>query len=184
MSILDYQTYQEASEKFRWSQVWETFEGTRENFNIAHECIDRHVGKGTAVRIKFESGHSEEYSFDDISRRSSKFANALKRMGIQKGERVVVMLDPSLDFYTVLFGTIKCGAIAVPFYTQFGPEAIEFRLKDCTPRLVVTSEAKLPLFDRSLVERLILVGPEFEGLIRDEAERYQGKNETCGDDDA
>ena len=184
MSILDYQTYQEASKKFRWSQVWETFEGTRKNFNIAHECIDRHVGKGTAVRIKFEDGHSEQYSFDDISRRSSKCANALKRMGIQKGERVVVMLDPSLDFYTVLFGTLKCGAIAVPFYPQFGPEAIEFRLKDCTPRLVVTSEAKLPLFDRSLVERCILVGPEFEGLIRDEAERYQGKNETCGDDDA
>jgi acetyl-CoA synthetase len=86
------------------------FEGNRENFNIAHECIDRHIGKGTTVRIKFEDGHSEQYSFDDISHRSSTFANSLKRIGIQKGDRVVVMLDPSLDFYTVLFGAIKCGA--------------------------------------------------------------------------
>jgi len=150
MGILDYQTYQEASEKFRWNQVWETFEGTRENFNIAHECIDRHVGKGTAVRIKFEDGHSEQYSFDDISRRSSKFANALKRMGIQKGERVVVMLDPSLDFYAVLFGTIKCGAIAVPFYPQFGPEAIDFRLKDCTPQAGGDLRSETPGFQKKL----------------------------------
>jgi len=182
MSILDYRTYKEVSEKFKWSQVWDPFEGTRDNFNIAHECIDRHVGKGTAARIKFDDGHTEQYSFDEISRRSSGFANALKRMGVQKGDRVVVMLDPSLDFYAVLFGTIKRGAIAVPFYPQFGPEAIEFRLRDCTPKLVVTREAKMSLFNRSLVGRFILMGPEFEALINNEPDRYQGEIETCGDD--
>ena len=83
MSILDYKTYQEAKEKFKWSGVWNMFDGTRDNFNIAHECIDRHVGKGTAARIKFSDGHTEEYSFDEICSKSSKFANALKRLGIR-----------------------------------------------------------------------------------------------------
>ena len=102
MGILDYKTYQEVKEKFKWSEVWDLFDGTRDNFNISHECIDRHVGKGTAVRIKFDDGHTEKYSFDEISAKSSQFANALIKLGIEKGDRVALMLDPSLEFYVTL----------------------------------------------------------------------------------
>jgi len=48
MSILDYKSYDEAREKFSWKEVWDLFDGNPDNFNLAHECIDRHVGKGTA----------------------------------------------------------------------------------------------------------------------------------------
>jgi acetyl-CoA synthetase len=182
MGILDYKTYQEAKEKFKWSEVWDLFDGTRDNFNIAHECIDRHVGKGTAVRIKFDDGHTEKYSFDEISVKSSQFANALIKLGIKKGDRVAVMLDPSLEFYVTLFGTLKRGAIAVPFYPQFGPEAIEYRLKDSQPKLMVTTEDKTKLFDNTLVDHLIIIGSQYNDFIAHEPEKYQKKNETTADD--
>ena len=96
MGMTDYKTYEEAVENFQFNQVWDLFDGNRERFNIAHECIDRHVGKGTAVRIKFEDGHTEQFTFDVLSRLSSQFANALEFISIDFGDRVAIMLDPSL----------------------------------------------------------------------------------------
>jgi hypothetical protein len=51
MKMLEYSTYEEAREKFAWNQTWELFDGTPENFNLGHECVDRHIGIGTATRI-------------------------------------------------------------------------------------------------------------------------------------
>ena len=92
MKITEYKTYKEAEKDFTWDKVWEIFDGDKEHFNIAHECIDRHVGKGTAARIKFADGHSEQYSFDDISRLSSQFANALEEENIGFGDRVAIII--------------------------------------------------------------------------------------------
>lgn len=75
--MLEYKTYKEACEKFTWDQTWELFDGTSENFNMGHEFVDRHVGKGIAIRIKFQDRHREEYTFDELSKWSSQFANAL-----------------------------------------------------------------------------------------------------------
>ena len=78
MSMLNYRTYEEAREKFTIDQVWELFDGDRDNLNLGHECVDRHTEKGTAIRVKFEDGHTERYTFHQLSRLSSKFANALE----------------------------------------------------------------------------------------------------------
>ena len=182
MSLLDYKTYHEARENFRWNEVWELFEGTREKFNIAHECIDRHRGKGTAIRVKFDDGRIEEYSFDDISLQSSRFANALKTIGVKAGDRVAIMLDPSREFYVSFFGTLKRGAVAVPFYPLFGPEAVAYRVRDSRPGLVVTSEAKARLFDTFSAPHIITTGSRFDSFIAKEPVEYQGGEETRGND--
>jgi acetyl-CoA synthetase len=46
--MTDYKTYEEAEKKCKWSQVWDVFDGNKENFTIAHECIDRHIDRGVA----------------------------------------------------------------------------------------------------------------------------------------
>ena len=51
MLMTEYNSYEEARKNFTWDQTWEVFDGTPENFNMGHECIDRHVGNGTALRI-------------------------------------------------------------------------------------------------------------------------------------
>lgn len=145
MKLTEYRTYEEAKEKFHLDQAWEIFDGNKERFNIGYECIDRHVRKGTAVRIKFEDGHIETYEFDHISKLSSQFANALENMGVNLGDRVAIMLDPSLEFYVSLFGTLKRGATVVPCFPLFGPEALGVRLKDSGAKLLVTTEKKKDL---------------------------------------
>jgi acetyl-CoA synthetase len=61
-------------------------------------------------------------------------------MGIAKGDRVAIVLDPGQAFYVSLFGTIKRGAIAVPLFTLFGPEGLALRINDCQPRLILTQQ--------------------------------------------
>ena len=56
---MEYETYKEAREKFKWSERWSLFDGTKERFNIAHECLDRHPPDDLALRIKFADGRTE-----------------------------------------------------------------------------------------------------------------------------
>ena len=97
--ITDYKTYEEAQAKFKQNQVWELFDGNREHFNIAHECIDRHPPEDTSIRIKFEDGHTERSTFGEISVLLSKFAHALEKLGIDPDDRVAVMLELSRHEY-------------------------------------------------------------------------------------
>ena len=66
----------------------------------------------------------------------------LAERAVEKGDRIAVMLEPSLPFYVALFGAMKAGAVAVPMFTLFGPDGIRLRVEDCTPRIVFTNAEK------------------------------------------
>ena len=77
-----------------------------------------------------------------IAEQSSRYAHWLAEQGIARGDRVAIMLEPSLAFYASLFGTMKLGAIAVPLFTLFGPDGVRSRVDDCSPRLLLTTSDK------------------------------------------
>jgi acetyl-CoA synthetase len=137
VSILDARSYPEAARAFSWSALWELFDGRHDRLNIAHECVDRHAGEGTALRIQLADGRREEHSFGRLAEWSGRFANYLAREGVGRGDRVAVMLEPSLAFYGAVFGAMKRGAVAVPLFTLFGPEGVALRANDCRPALLL-----------------------------------------------
>ena len=144
VKLTDYTTYADAHRHFSPSALWELFDGDRRALNIAHECIDRHVPTGgVAVRVAHADGRDEALTFRELSEWSARFAQWLEARGVERGDRVAIMLEPSRLFYVALFGAIKRGAIAVPLFTLFGPDAVRLRVEDCTPRLLVTSAEKL-----------------------------------------
>jgi acetyl-CoA synthetase len=61
--LLDVRHYPDVLRAFRWDALWELFDGDRDRLNLAHECVDRHAGHGTALRIKFDDGRSQTHSF-------------------------------------------------------------------------------------------------------------------------
>ena len=81
-SILDLRRYPDVRERFRWDALWALFDGDRSRLNLAHECVDRHVGKGTALRIQFADGRREEHDFGALAEWSSRFANVLEEAGV------------------------------------------------------------------------------------------------------
>ena len=130
MKLTDYQSYADAQAHFSKQALWDLFDGDRDQLNLTHECLDRHRGKGRAVRIAYADGRDTSYTFEELSRWASRFANYLQHMGIEKGDRVAILLEPSLPFYVALFGTMKMGAVAVPMFTLFGKDALAMRLDD------------------------------------------------------
>ena len=139
-SIAQVRSHREALATFSWPKLWDLFDGNAGRMNLAHECLDRHRARGTAVSLKFANGRVEHHSFSDLADWSGRFANWLVRRNIAKGDRVAVMLEPSLGFYTALFGAVKRGAIGVPLFTLFGPEGLALRINDCRPRLLLVAE--------------------------------------------
>ena len=74
--------YPEALQQFRWSALWELFDGDRGRLNIAHECVDRHPGEATALRLATADGGHREVSFAALRAWSSRFAHFLAAEGI------------------------------------------------------------------------------------------------------
>ena len=150
--------------------LWDLFDGGREQFNVAHECITRHAdGSGrAAVRIAHADGSDEALSFDTIAAGAARFAHWLDAEGVKPGDRIAFMLEPSLPFYVCLFGAMQTGAISVPLFTLFGPDALRLRVGDCNPAMLITNSEKAELA-RSVEGPRIVVADD--GLM-DEIAKY------------
>src|SRR5262249_49786569 len=118
-------------------------------------------------------GHREQHDFAALAAWSSRFAHFLEEEGIARGDRVAIMLEPSVAFYGSLFGAMKRGAVAVPLFTLFGPDGVALRLDDCQPRVLLVErdaaawQERFPHLrvlaaDRGLTERLDRLSPVYE----------------------
>src|SRR5882757_7461693 len=145
--LTEYTRYADAQQFADSGALWELFDGNREHLNIAHECVSRHAdGSGrTAVRIAHADGTDKALSFDEIAAGSSRFAHWLVEKGIQPGDRIAFMLEPSLPFYLSLFGAMMMGAISVPLFTLFGLDGLRLRIDDCKPKLLITNREEAEL---------------------------------------
>lgn len=160
--LTEFTSYADAQKHYSKGGLWALFDGNREHFNIAHECIDRHVdGDNVALRVAHADGTDEIITFEEISRRSSQIAHFLAAKGVGKGDRVAVMIDPSLAFYCALFGVIKAGAVAVPMFSLFGPDGIRLRVGDCQPEVFFTNSEKASEAIEGGARNVIVVDQDF-----------------------
>ena len=170
---LEYKTFKEARENFKWSERWDVFDKDRGNLNIAHECVDRHPKEKTAIRLKNSDGSKETYTFGELSRLTSQFANMLERRGINPGDRVGIVLNPSLEYYVSFYGTLKRGAVAVPCYALLGPEGLGYRLEDSKAKIAIISKERANIIPSGLISEVI----NSEELI-ETIEKENGEYET------
>ena len=179
--LTDYTSYADAQRHYSPDALWALFDGTRERFNIAHECVDRHAGTGaTALRIAHADGRDEIVSFDDLAALSSRFAHWLAAEGVARGDRVAVMLEPTAAFYGAIFGAIKSGAVAVPMFTLFGPDGIRLRADDCTPAVLFTNAEKAADAREAGNTRVVVVDDAFLAALAVLPDSYE--SDTHGDD--
>jgi len=177
--LTDYTSYADAQKHANSAALWELFDGDREFLNIAHECITRHAdGSGRdAVRIANADGSDERLSFDKISAGAAQFAHWLDANNVKPGERIAFMLEPSLPFYVCLFGAMQTGAISVPLFTLFGPDALKLRVGDCNPTILITNSEKADMAreiedlrvvvaDQSLLEEISKYPASYEPKTR------------------
>ena len=110
------------------------------HFNIGHAVCDKWAdGSGrTALICEDRSGTVVNYSFDDVKSLSNQLANALKRSGLQRGDRIGIFLSQGIETLLAHVAAYKLGAVTVPLFYLFGPDAIEYRLGDSGAKLLIT----------------------------------------------
>ncbi len=167
---LDYNSYAEARHHFQWIERWEVFDKKRENLNITYECVDRHTPEDVAIRLKRGDGGSESYTFGELSALSSQFACLLERKGVRAGDKVGIVLSPSLEYYVSFFGTLKRGAVAVPCYALLGAEGLGYRLEDSKTRIAIISKERSGIMPSGLVEHVIHSEELIETIKRESTE--------------
>lgn len=138
---VDGRSWDEAYRGFRWD--------IPERFNLAHMLCERHAARdpdGVALLIEEADGRARSWSFGALDRAASRFANVLAARGIGPGEIVAIQLPQCAETAIAHIGVQKTGAIALPLFNLFGPEAVRYRLADSGARVLVTSSANAERF--------------------------------------
>jgi acetyl-CoA synthetase len=113
------------------------------HFNIGQEVCDKWAdGSGkTALICEDKSGQVVRYSFDEIKALSNQLANALVKAGLQRGDRIGIFLSQGVETLLAHVAAYKIGAVTVPLFYLFGPDAIEYRLGDSEAKILITDPA-------------------------------------------
>ncbi|MCH8550881.1 MAG: acyl-CoA synthetase [Natronospirillum sp.] len=148
------ESYDALVQRFRWPQPT--------HFNIGVETVDRHATDPERLALIYErdDGSVERYTFARIKDLSDRFALALRALGLVAGDRVAILLPQAPDTAISHAAIYKSGAIALPLFTQFGPDALRYRLSDSGARVVITNPDNL---DKVMALRAEL--PELQHVI-------------------
>ena len=138
--------YEKTKEEFTWEDVkteLDWFDVDTERINIAYEVADRYLHTPLKDKIALywegKNQEREEYSFQDLSRLSNRFAGALRGLGVRKGDRIFTYMDRIPEQYITLLGALKIGGVIGPLFSAFGPDAVKDRLGDCEARVLITT---------------------------------------------
>jgi acetyl-CoA synthetase len=136
--LISGKTYAEVYSSFRWD--------IPEYFNMGVDICDKwaHQRYRLALIYEDDKGQVERYTFWDLKRLSNRLANGLKAHGIERGDRVGIMLPQSPEAGLCHIALYKIGAVALPLFTLFGTEALEHRLLNSESKGIVTDDSNLP----------------------------------------
>jgi acetyl-CoA synthetase len=131
-------TYQEVYRNFRWR--------IPRYYNIGVDVCDKWAGDRQRLALIYvdPQGNRQEYTFRELKNLSNRLANALRANGIERMDRVGILLSQRPETLISHIAVYKLGAVAVQLLTLFGPDAIEFRLQDSMAKAVVTDRENLP----------------------------------------
>lgn len=119
---------------FSWENESQSLSGLPNGcgINIAHEAVDRHAqgsrAQHLALRWLGKAGITRDFSYQDLSEESSRFANVLEGLGVRSGERVFVLTGRIPELYISVLGGLKKRCVVSPLFSAFGPEPIHTRI--------------------------------------------------------
>ncbi|SDX47656.1 acetyl-CoA synthetase [Marininema mesophilum] len=161
------ESYDRAYASYQWEEVEKSFSWYETGkVNAAYEAIDRHVesGRGDHTALLYsDPNRTDQYTFREMKEESDKFGNLLKKLGINKGERVFIFMPRSPELYFSFLGILKVGAIAGPLFEAFMEGAVRDRLEDSEAVALVTTPtllSRVPYKELSALKHIILVGGE------------------------
>jgi acetyl-CoA synthetase len=113
-------------------------------FNIAYNALDRHLQTARKNKLALiwegETGDVRTYSYYRLTQEVNKFANVLKSMGVQKGDRVTVYMGRVPELMVTMLACAKIGAVHSVVYGGFSEQSLADRIEDAQSRVLVTQD--------------------------------------------
>ncbi len=132
----------------------------------------------TALVFEDKEGKIQSFTYEELNDNINRAANLFLSLSIQKGDRVILQMFNSPDFFISLFGLSKIGAIAVPINAHFLGKECAYIIKKCQPKVAVIEERFLPIYEEVQIKdedfpihQFLLVKIE-----NDKDEEYLNKN--------
>jgi acetyl-CoA synthetase len=127
--------YDKAYKQWKWE--------IPKTYNIGADVIDRHAASKNRNKIALywenAAGATERYTFGDLKVLTNKFGNALKQLGLQKGDRFLIRLPNIPAFQVSFLGGVKIGAVPIPSSVMFREHEVEYRVNDSGAKAVITT---------------------------------------------
>ncbi|NVE95903.1 acetate--CoA ligase [Altererythrobacter lutimaris] len=117
--------------------------------NLCYNAVDRHVeaGRGDNTALIFEpddpNSPGRTLTYAELHKEVVRMANALKAMGVKKGDRVTLYMPMVIEGVTAMLACARIGAIHSVVFGGFSPEALAGRIEDCESRFVITADEGL-----------------------------------------
>lgn len=146
--------WREASSVIEWQRPWEKllddsnppfyrwFIGGK--LNVSYNAVDRHVKSNRRNKAAYiwvaENGDEKIVTYDGLFRRVNNLANAMKNMGISKGDRILIYLPMIIEAPVAMLAASRIGAVFSFVFAGFGSSAIADRIEDSKAKLVITAD--------------------------------------------
>jgi len=130
--------YREVYDSFRWE--------VPARFNIADACCRRHAGDAARVALLWEdeTGATSVWTYREIQRSADRLSNALAALGVARGDRVAVVLPQRPETAVAHMALYQMGAVAMPLSVLFGPDALDYRIRNSEAVAALADPASLP----------------------------------------
>jgi acetyl-CoA synthetase len=131
--------YAELHFSFRWH--------VPARFNIAEACCSRWARaqpQALALRCVREDGSYSDHDYGQLQREANRLSNALRALGVQRGDRVALVLPQRFETAVAHIAIYQMGAVAMPLSILFGLDALDYRLQDSEAVAAIVDETALP----------------------------------------
>ena len=112
--------------------------------NIVHNCLDKWMGtpvqNRTALRWEGEEGTTRTLTYDDLYREVNRMANALRGLGLKKGDSIGLYMPMTPEIAIALLAIVKIGGVVLPLFSGYGASAVATRLADADARALFTAD--------------------------------------------
>jgi acetyl-CoA synthetase len=170
--------YDTAYRDFRWPEL--------ERFNWARDWFDRlaiEQPETTALWVVEEDGREQKVSYAQMADRSRQVAGWLAEQGVQRGDRVLLVLGNRVELWECMLACIRLGTVMIPATTLLAPADVEDRVTRGNARCVITATADVDKFADVPADMLrIVIGDPVDGWASFSSS-YDWHGEFAGDED-
>ncbi|NCF75170.1 MAG: acetate--CoA ligase [Xanthomonadaceae bacterium] len=146
--------WEEAAEDLHWFKKWDKVLDkrkkpfykwfTKAKCNLAYNALDRHIQNGNKNKLAIiwedETGRKKKYTYYQLYEEVNKMANALRGLGIKKGDRVAIYMPNIPEIAITMLACLKIGAMHSVVYAGFSAGALRDRIKDARAKILVTAD--------------------------------------------